>query len=291
MPQRLMSDETRETMTFLQAEGLAPLPQQLELGQISKELRALLWAALHGCLSVGAKMDEDLNYDVSLARPWRVILYRWHVFHEHRPSDEYDRRFDTQKNLLKNIVWNRQYADVFELITFILRDADCPELFAEAVADALKRSRAAYRVVGKTIFPIGSTEEATTLLRAYSSLSAGEFGGARSHLEAAGGLLTGGDFAGSVRESIHAVESVAKLIEPKGSTLADALQRLDKAGRINPNLKRGLNALYDYSSDERGIRHAKVFGPSAAVDETDALLMLGSCAAFVSYLIQRSRMP
>jgi hypothetical protein len=276
-------------MTFLQAEGLAPLPQQLDLGTISQEFRALVWAVLHSSLATGAKAEEGLSYHVGVSSTWTAILYRWHVMHEHRPADEFDRRFDTQKNLLKNIVWNRSYADVFELLTFIVRDPECPDWLRDGIEDALTRSRAAYRLVGNTIFPICSDEEAATLDRAFASLRESEFGGARSHMEAAGELLTKGDFAGSVRESIHAVESVAKLIEPKGSTLGDALQRLDKAGRINPNLKRGLNALYDYSSDERGIRHAKVFGPEAAVDETDALLMLGSCAAFVTYLIQRSQ--
>jgi hypothetical protein len=54
-------------------------------------------------------------------------------------------------------------------------------------------------------------------------------------------------------------------------------------------LKKAFGALYGYTSDKKtGIRHAKVFGVDEAVDETDALFMLGACASFVSYLISRN---
>jgi hypothetical protein len=43
------------------------------------------------------------------------------------------------------------------------------------------------------------------------------------------------------------------------------------------------------TSDEKGIRHALLDEPVARVDETDALYLLGSCAAFVSYLINKAR--
>jgi hypothetical protein len=54
-------------------------------------------------------------------------------------------------------------------------------------------------------------------------------------------------------------------------------------------LKAGFNSLYGFTSDEKGIRHPLLELPSANVDETDALFMIGACAAFVSYLINKSR--
>ena len=47
--------------------------------------------------------------------------------------------------------------------------------------------------------------------------------------------------------------------------------------------------LYGFTSDEKGIRHPLLDLPAANVDETDALFMIGACAAFVSYLINKSR--
>ena len=54
-------------------------------------------------------------------------------------------------------------------------------------------------------------------------------------------------------------------------------------------MKSGFEKLYGYSSDEKGIRHALLDDPAAQVDETDALFMIGACAAFVSYLINKAR--
>jgi hypothetical protein len=54
-------------------------------------------------------------------------------------------------------------------------------------------------------------------------------------------------------------------------------------------LQNGFSSLYGFTSDEDGIRPALLDEPVAQVDETDALYMLGSCAAFISYLINKAR--
>jgi hypothetical protein len=40
----------------------------------------------------------------------------------------------------------------------------------------------------------------------------------------------------------------------------------------------------------KGVRHALIADGESPVDETDALYMLGACAAFVSYLINKARL-
>lgn len=54
-------------------------------------------------------------------------------------------------------------------------------------------------------------------------------------------------------------------------------------------MKAAFNSLYGYTSDEQGIRHAHLNEPSSKPDEADALFMIGACAAFVSYLINKAR--
>jgi hypothetical protein len=54
-------------------------------------------------------------------------------------------------------------------------------------------------------------------------------------------------------------------------------------------MKAGFTALYGYTSNEQGIRHAHLNEPTASPDEADALFMIGACAAFVSYLINKAR--
>jgi hypothetical protein len=54
-------------------------------------------------------------------------------------------------------------------------------------------------------------------------------------------------------------------------------------------MKEGFVKLYGFTSDQNGIRHPLLEKGEANVDETDALFMIGACAAFVSYLINKSR--
>jgi hypothetical protein len=71
--------------------------------------------------------------------------------------------------------------------------------------------------------------------------------------------------------------------------LSKALAKLERSGRIHGALKNGFESIYGYTSNEPGIRHPLIDEPGANVDETDALFMLGACAAFVSYLIHKAR--
>jgi hypothetical protein len=163
-----------------------------------------------------------------------------------------------------------------------------PGDFADSIQAALVNGRAAYRVIENTIFPVGSGAETETIQRAFADLAATEFHGARQHLRNAGAELASGNNPGSIRESIHAVESVISVLEPKGD-FAKALAKLEAKIGIHGAMKAALGSLYGFASNEEGIRHSLRQEPAANVDETDALFMIGACAAFVSYLINKSR--
>lgn len=154
----------------------------------------------------------------------------------------------------------------------------------------MRYCKAAYRVVGRQVIcPISSEAESTAIKKAFSDLKTFQFNGARGHLLSAASHLSAGHFADSVRDSIHAVEAVATAIEPSANVLSKALQKLEQKTLIHPAMRKGFDALYAYTSDEGGIRHA-LLEPSANVDETDAVFMLGSCAAFVSHLVNKARL-
>ena len=69
------------------------------------------------------------------------------------------------------------------------------------------------------------------------------------------------------------------------------MAKLDAKVGIHGAMRAGFASLYGSTSDEKGIRHALLEVPAASVDKTDALFMIGACAAFVSYLINKSRAP
>jgi len=51
-------------------------------------------------------------------------------------------------------------------------------------------------------------------------------------------------------------------------------------------LKKGFSAIYGFTSDAQGIRHA--LSEESNIDAADAKFFLVSCSAFVNYLIAKS---
>jgi len=203
--------------------------------------------------------------------------------------DEFDSSYDFHLNCLKEIISSGSHIEVFDVIQFILRQENCP-IDPKALGACLANSRAAYGLLedGKTFFPITSVEETESVNHAFVALSANGYAGARSHLNNAADALTAGKYTDSIRESIHAVESVARIISGGATSLKDALNKLKETRPLHPAFQDALNKLYAYTSDEKGVRHALLESDQAKVDEADAIFMIGACASFVSYLINKS---
>jgi hypothetical protein len=274
----------RRTITFAQAEGVEPLPQPLKLGEVSKQLRALLWDA------VFRSMSDSHDHCGGIADPWRMVLLDIHVNVRHEPVDEFDFTFHIQLTIAKQICWHGSYIELFGFLQEVLRHEDCPFALLEGIDAALRQSRAAYTIVdGDTIAPAATKEEGAAIQQAFANLAASELHGAREHLRKASDAINSGHYADSVRESIHAVESVARTLEPKASTLEPALAVPERKGVLHPALKQGFSKIYGYTSDEQGIRHALVDDAAADVDIHDAVFMLGACASFITYLIGNAR--
>jgi hypothetical protein len=190
---------------------------------------------------------------------------------------------------VKNGILNGSWSAVLGWLVFVLKHPSCRDDLADAVNSIMKDCRLAYGVLdGVVISPIGSDAERATIERAFADLVATEFHGARAHFRKAAEELTAGHYPDSVRESINAVEATARVLEPSAA-LSSALGRLEKSVNIHPALKQGFGKLYGYTSDEKGIRHPLLDDGTAKVDDTDALFMIGACAAFVSYLINKAR--
>jgi hypothetical protein len=281
--------EDRKRLTFEQAEGAEPLPSQLKLKEVSPELRARLWDIFLNLLQEETSLGDHFD-GREVQDPFLTLLYDWHVTRCFKAADEFTSSFDYWLRELKTIFLGGDYLRILGFVQWVLRHKAKPYELEIVIEGALRASRAAYAVFdGDTIIPIGSDAERETLASAFADLATSEFHGARAHLREAGSELTAGNYAAGIRESIQAVESVGRVLEPTAKTLAPALAKLEKSVRIHHNLRAGFGQLYNFTSDEKGIRHPLLDKPRAQVDETDALYMLGSCAAFVSYLINKAR--
>ncbi|CAA2136703.1 hypothetical protein HYPP_00104 [Hyphomicrobium sp. ghe19] len=268
-------------LTFEQREGFAPLPSQFARGVLSDQLRSLLWAYLYPRL-------ERTTYG-NLDSPWNGILREKHVHRDHLAVDEFDATAYVQIAKLKHLCFHGDCGEVLGFFDWLLTNFQRPPVRANEIDKILTHCRSAYRVIDGMISFVGTDEEVETVKKAFSDLSSAGHNGARSHLREASKHLTNGDWAASIRESIHAVESVAVLIEPKATTLGDALKLIEKKKTIHPALKTGFQNIYGFTSDEKGIRHALLEKSASDVDEADALFMIGACAAFVSYLVAKAR--
>ena len=115
--------------------------------------------------------------------------------------------------------------------------------------------------------------------------------GSATHLRQAAEHINAGQYADSIADSIHAVESVARTIDPgSGKTLGPALRSLERAGVLkHPALREAFEKLYGYTNDEEGVRHALLEKGSADVGLDEAVFMFGACASFAAYLTGKHR--
>lgn len=280
-----MANDSKLYVPFSQRTGIDPIPPQLKLGEISIDLRRLLYLALYREIRRASRRGNSGPY---FNDEWYELALDLHVRLFRQGAEKFSRRCFETEEAIRGIIYKQSIGPVFNLVEFIIRHHHCGSSAIRAVADAFVESRSAYRVIDKQIAGIGTEEQAAAFQRAVAEAEAKNASGARKHLIEGGVALRNGDWAGSVRESIHAVEAIAVRLAPGTDTLGDALKVIDKQGHLHGGLKAAFGSLYGYASDEKGVRHAKVFDQAEAqVDEADALFMLGACASFVSYLLAR----
>jgi hypothetical protein len=215
-------------LTFSQEQGLAPLPSQLKLGEISTEFRSVLWSYMFQELE-RRSFKSNLDRRTHVGGPWRAILPDTHVLLFHRPADEFQSHLLDVQHFYKKLIWEGSFNQVFDFLQFAMRHPACEEGFAPKVRGMLEYCRAAYSILdqGPTIVPIGSDEEIKTLVDAFAATKHEAFPGAGAHLRLAVEALNSGRYGDSVRESVHAVESAARVLsEDAKATLAPALHQL-----------------------------------------------------------------
>lgn len=199
-------------------------------------------------------------------------------------SDEVSKNYKQFAALLRPNFETDDYLKTLGVTEWMVRNAPFSAV-RYGLAAVLVEERCAYRVVEGSIVPVASEQEGQTLTTALSILDRTGMSGARSHLSKAGSLLTSGQYADSIRESIHAVESVARSLTAEQS-LTSALKSLAKNHPLHPALERGFNSIYGYTSDANGIRHPMVGSSDVQAGEEEAIFMLGACASFVTYLVR-----
>ncbi|MCY4197087.1 MAG: hypothetical protein OXD33_09265 [Rhodobacteraceae bacterium] len=283
--------------SFSQRYGYEPLPKAMALGELSKEFRR---EACNVFESFAKSFATNSQFGWYFRNAGSQLFASIIGEFEGVPDYEVDANFKLVMAKVHDIIKNDRFDRVLHFLEILLRQTRIAEdyfqrlQFATKIQALLQKHNAAYRLSIEYnhrfwFFPCESEEHAVAVAQALELLQQGEFEGAKAHLRHAVDHINGGRHAAAIAESIHAVESVARKIDPKASkSLSPALKSLQDRGLLTHDaLCKAFEKLYGYTSNEQGIRHALIDKDAANVDVAESVFMFGACASFAGYLVRK----
>ena len=229
---------------------------------------------------------------------WRKLAEFSAQFFFKLPVDELPAYNNRCREWTKQLFYRLQWYEVYDYAEFIadnnervlkhtaMRRDRIQSVFNRIFAEELS----GYRFVAGELVPLSGPEEVAAIESALAVTSTAGLSGAHTHIATALQLLAkrpDPDYRNSIKESISAVEALAKQLGSADSQgLAGALTELGKKIPIHGGLRAGLLSLYGYTSDEGGIRHAMLEEPNLGYDE--AKYMAVACSAFVNFLAAKA---
>jgi len=277
-------------MRFSQRLGITPPAKLVQRETLDEDLRNGLWSLLTilywDLYQLGTSPNRyDDNY-VRESNLGPLIVPLWLHFFK-KPVDAIPKYWSDCQAVLRKSFFNAPWYEVYDFVEFVA--AHGPQSrrkdFIDLCNSFLERENSAYRFVNGSIVEIASKEEISEVESAIES--AAPYAGVRIHLQTALTLMTdkqNPDVRNSIKESISAIESLAKQIAGDDkATLGTVLKRLEQSKDLHPALKNAFSSLYGYTSDAEGIRHSLL--DESNLTKTDARFMLVCCSAFVNYCI------
>lgn len=286
------SNESSKYLTFSQRYGYEPLPNQMRLGEISDDLRREIWNTVRAYVLKGDWSTVGGSYFTSNGE--RFVERALGRFAK-KPESQIPKQIGKISEYFERVIANSKFNRVIDLLEIIIEELEYPVQFSIKIKEIFERNSAAYWLDLSQqpyhFYPIASQEQGEATQCAIETLQMGDMEGAAAHLRQAAGHINAGQYADSITDSIHAVESVARKIDPNSNTtLGQALNSLERAGVLKHRaLKQAFNNLYGYTNTEEGIRHALLNKSDADVGIDEALFMFGACASFSAYLSEKHR--
>lgn len=268
---------------FSERSGYRPVSLILQIESMSPELRNSLWNVL---VSTFLLEYRNALYATTYSSYYghsidQFFSYLWTDYFKWRLDTLPDQSIHAVDQIRKHF-FECEWYEVYDFLEIVVNYFESPPL-VEKINIVLERELAGYRFVGG-IFTQITDEKEIALLEQEINDKDYPFGAL--HLKHALSLMSNKekpDYRNSIKESISAVESIAKEItgNPK-ATLGEALKLLKHSGQLHPALANSFLSLYGYTSDENGIRHAMLGEPGLTV--ADAKFFLLSCTSFINYL-------
>lgn len=276
------------TMSFSQRMGLVPVIKASQVDSIDDVLKNSLWnvITIH-LLNNFRPFSSNANNKLAGSNFHDFAIDVYSNFYK-APVDTLPYSWTDFKKIIRESFFKMKWHRAYSFIEFIV-EADHRGrgyTLAEEFNKVLLRENSAYRFVAGVVTPITSAEEVEEVESAIGNSD--RYAGVRTHLQTALGLLTdreSPDYRNSIKESISAVESLAKkLIGDDKATLGQALKTLETKHGLHSSLKSAFMTLYGYTSDAGGIRHGLLDGDKPCT-KADARFMLICCSAFINFAV------
>nr|MBC7611566.1 hypothetical protein [Pseudopedobacter sp.] len=281
-------------MRFSQRNGISAIEKSIQLDCMDEELKNSLWNVLK--LLILDNIRNRTNQYTTLNPFKQFTISLWHNFYK-LPIDEIPYDSNDARAYIRIWFFQADWYEIYDFIEFsfeLVRNSNYEiktDKIEEKFNTVLEREFSGFRFIKGIIVPITNKEEIgeiTSVLKITSSFTA--LSGCNIHLENALDKLSdrkNPDYRNSIKESVSAIESVAKIISNNAKdSLGASLDKIKGKIKIHPALERGFKQIYGYTSDEDGIRHALTEESTCGFE--DAKFMLVSCSAFINYLISKS---
>lgn len=280
-------------LTFSQRHGYEPLPEPMKLEEISDDLRREICNTVRSFL---LRICSGNEFGPYFDDPEMRFIERVRGKVEKIPESAVSTGYDKVMSYFENTFLGSPFNHLLDLLETITNDRIVSDKLAKNIERLFESHNASYRLDTSRppyyFVPRASQEQGEATRQAVETVEQSAVApGAATHLRQAVEHLNAGRYADSIRESIHAVESVAcKIDHGASNTLGPALDSLERAGLLNHRaLKSAFDRLYGYTSDEEGIRHALIERDAADVDMDEAMFMYSACASFAAYLVNKHR--
>ncbi|GAG69032.1 unnamed protein product, partial [marine sediment metagenome] len=235
---------------------------------------------------------ENLKYSINESDSfYKLIRFMWHSFLK-LAIDIIPETKGQFHIFLKKYFMECKWYEVYNFLEFLYQNLPYSnEKFKESVNIVLEEELSGYRIIGNEVAQITDKKEIKEIEDAFLKTKENKLTAVYKHLDSALSKLSNKkqpDYRNSIKESISAVESISKIISANHKAkFGEALEIIEKNIGIHKALKKGFLAIYGYSSDAGGIRHAMTDELNPVYFE-DAKFMLIACSALINYLIVKA---
>ncbi|NUY82469.1 hypothetical protein HUK80_16305 [Flavobacterium sp. MAH-1] len=280
-------------MRFSQRIGKTKVKDVLQIESIDLDLKNRLWNIILENFFENLS-DYSSRYEESHRGEYCKIIWKEFFHNTIDTISQYDDGRVFWSGFLRFFrewYFRAEWYEIFDFIEYVafLDQNYIHNNFTALCNTALEIEVSGYRIINSKITEITSATEIGEIENAINDVSANSV---KLHLTTALNLLADRkkpDYRNSIKESISAVESYCKIItQDANATLGKALIEIEKKIELHGALKTAFSALYGYTSDASGIRHALLEDHKQITFE-DAKFILVCCSAFINYLTSKNR--